>query len=335
MNTKVSIALIGAGNMGAYHARVLSSIPNAQLVAVVDTNRQRAIELAERHGATPFASTDELLESGPKIQGAIIATPTPTHAEVALSLLESSHPVLIEKPIANTMEEAKRIAKTAAAKGVPVAVGHTEHFNPAVAKLAEIIHTNSRIGKVLAVHSRRLGKKKAHNPQTNVVCEIGVHDLDVFATLAGGFDGLTAHPVWLHGENGSVMAAGVHLAGASFAGLLELSWLSNYKVRSLSVIATEAMVELNYISQRITLINGDFAKYANGAAPGSFSEFILQFGEPQRTDVPLRREEPLLLELMDFVQTLTEGNPPEVGIEDGIAALSLAISGSSYHNLQH
>src|SRR5687767_1274834 len=122
-------AVIGVGHLGQHHARILASLPGVSLAGVVDLNRERAAKIAADYGTTAFADITE-------IQGlelAVIATPTESHAALALPLIASGVHTLIEKPIAQTLEEADRLIAAAKVSGAVLAVGHSERFNPAVA----------------------------------------------------------------------------------------------------------------------------------------------------------------------------------------------------------
>src|SRR5438477_2800167 len=124
------IAVIGVGHLGRHHARILSSLPGAELVAVVDTNRARAEEVAAAQRTRPLFDARELHG---RVDAVTIAVPTERHRDVALPFLAGGVPVLVEKPIAGSLADADAMIDAAARSGAVLAVGHTERFNPAVA----------------------------------------------------------------------------------------------------------------------------------------------------------------------------------------------------------
>src|SRR5712691_5554673 len=123
------VAVIGVGHLGRHHARILADLPGVELVAVVDTNRPRAQEIAAAHRTRALFDAREVLG---QVDAVTIAVPTERHQHVALPFLEARVPALVEKPLARTLDEADAMIAAAARSGVALAVGHTERFNPAV-----------------------------------------------------------------------------------------------------------------------------------------------------------------------------------------------------------
>src|SRR5206468_4705700 len=119
------VAVIGVGHLGRHHARILASLPGATLTCVVDTNRSRADDVAAAHKTTAQYDYRDVLGC---VDAVTVATPTETHAAIAVPLLEAGTAVLVEKPIARTLAEADAIITAAARRGATLAVGHTERF---------------------------------------------------------------------------------------------------------------------------------------------------------------------------------------------------------------
>ena len=125
----IRIGVFGAGALGRHHTRILSQHPGAQLVGIHDPHRATADAVAAEHGCSVF---DDAQDLAGKIEAAVVASPTTTHAEVGARLLRAGIHVLVEKPIASSLEEADRLLEAAASRGRVLAVGHVEFFNPAV-----------------------------------------------------------------------------------------------------------------------------------------------------------------------------------------------------------
>lgn len=168
MTARIRIALIGCGRMGQRWLRVLRESPRFDLAVVVD----------------PAAPSGALrsIEMAPPFDAAIVATPTPTHYEVAHGLLMASVSVLVEKPLAANYNDARALVDLAAAKGARLAVGHVERFNPAVRALFDVVRSGA-IGSLLRLGATRRGPRPASAPEATL--DLAVHDLDLLRALVG------------------------------------------------------------------------------------------------------------------------------------------------------
>jgi predicted dehydrogenase len=132
----INIAVIGVGYLGRHHARVFSELPDARLVAVVDTDMQRASEIAEKHGCRAVSSFTEILD---EVDAVSIVTPTTTHYQIALECLKAEKDIFVEKPFTVTVREADELINEAERRGRLIQVGHIERFNPAIIKAESMI----------------------------------------------------------------------------------------------------------------------------------------------------------------------------------------------------
>jgi len=180
----VPVAVVGVGNMGRHHARNYHELPDAELRAVVDGNTVRAGELAQRFGATAYPTVEALLEAEPDVEAVSVAVPTTAHTAVARTLLEADKHVLVEKPIAPTIEEADELVALARERDRVLAVGHVERFNPAVRELRRLID-DGRVGSILSLVARRVGVMPPQVKDANVIVDLAVHDIDIFGYLLG------------------------------------------------------------------------------------------------------------------------------------------------------
>ena len=170
----IRIAVIGVGYLGRHHARILASLPGAQLVAVVDKNRARAEEIAAAHGTRPLVDYRDVLG---QVDAVTLAVPTELHCEIAQPFLSAGVPVLVEKPMARSVGEADEIIAAAARANVALAVGHTERFNPAVAAARPLL------GDPRFIEVHRLGTFPERSLDIDVVFDLMIHDLDVVLSL--------------------------------------------------------------------------------------------------------------------------------------------------------
>jgi len=295
------VAVIGVGHLGKHHARILASLPDVELVGVVDTNRSRADEIAAAHHTRPLYDAKELAGA---VDAVTIAVPTEIHLEIARSFLTSGVPVLVEKPMTRTLEEADQLIDLAANAGVPLAVGHTERFNPAV-EIASTLLTNPRF---IEVH--RLGAFPDRSLDIDVVFDLMIHDLDVVLSLVDS-DVTAIEAVGVPVLTGRVDIANARLKFANGCiANVTASRISRDRVRKIRFFQPMAYLSIDYAAQKVEmwkLVRGQ------GAMPS------IEGGE---VNVP--GDEPLKRELADFVDAARSKRAPKVDGAQGRRALALA-----------
>ena len=301
------VAVIGVGHLGKHHARILASLPGVELVAVVDTNRARAEEIAAANGTRALFDARELLG---QVDAVTIAVPTERHREVALPFLKSGVPALVEKPIARSLEEADQLIEAAADAGVVLAVGQTERFNPALAAARPLI-TDPRF---IEVH--RLGTFPERSLDIDVVFDLMIHDLDVVLSVVDSdVESLEAVGVPVITSRVDIANARLRFANGCIVNLTA-SRISRDRVRKIRFFQPSAYVSIDYATQKVEVY-----RLVKGSGPldGAQGKPAIEGGEVQ---VP--NEEPLKLELADFVDAIVSRRAPRVTGEAGRRALSLA-----------
>jgi len=295
------IAVIGVGHLGRHHARILSALPDVELAAVVDTNRGRAEEIAGAFGTRPLYDARDLHGV---VDAVTIAVPTEVHRDVALPFLSAGIPVLVEKPMARSVDEADELIAAADRSNVPLAVGHTERFNPAVAAARPLL-VNPRF---IEVH--RLGTFPERSLDIDVVFDLMIHDLDVVLSLVGS-EVDTIDAVGVPVLTGRVDIANVRLRFANGCiANLTASRISRDRVRKIRFFQPAAYLSIDYSAQKVEMWR---LVVGNGAPPS------IQGG-----DIAVANEEPLKRELADFVGAVVSHGRPLVAGEDGRRALALA-----------
>jgi UDP-N-acetylglucosamine 3-dehydrogenase len=167
-------AVIGAGVMGQNHARVLSEI--SQLAGICDTSEAAGKPIAKKFGVPYFKSCQDLIRAG--VDAVVIATPTVTHKDIAIQLIEAGKHVLVEKPLSNKVSDARDIVGLAEQRGVVLAVGHIERHNPAV-KYAKASAQRGQFGKVISVLAKRVSSYPGRVSDVGVVIDLAIHDIDI------------------------------------------------------------------------------------------------------------------------------------------------------------
>jgi len=301
MNTKTRIAVIGVGHLGQHHARILAAMPEVDLVAVVDTKPGRAAEIAVKHGTAPLTDGSTLVGH---IDAVTIATPTVSHVEIALPLVEAGIAVLVEKPLAASVAEADRLVEAAAARGTMLATGHTERFNPAVAAALPLVSSP----RFIEIH--RLGTFPERNLDIDVIFDLMIHDLDVLLAVVGP-EVASVEAVGVNVLTPRVDIANARLRFASGCiANVTASRISRDRVRKARFFQHDSYVSIDYAAQEVE---------AYRLVAQDVGRPVIQGGR-----VAVAGDEPLRRELADFVEAVRMRRQPAVTGRDGRAALALA-----------
>ena len=296
------VGVIGAGVMGSNHARVLAGLPGVTLVGIVDplpAHRARAVEMT---GCNTFATLEELFNAG--VEAVTIAAPTHLHHEVALACIARKVHVLVEKPIASTVEEGHEIVAAARHAGVTLMVGHVERFNPAVAAIKQAITGED----ILSIGITRVGPFPPRMSNVGVVIDLAVHDIDLIRWFTES-DIVEVQP-----QLSSAVAEREDIALLQFrtaSGVLahiNTNWLTPFKARNVTVATRGKYVMGDLLTRQVTECFGF-------KPDGSYS----------MRHLPVGHDEPLRAELVAFLNSVRSGQAPAVTGDEGVASLEIAI----------
>jgi predicted dehydrogenase len=302
VSERTKVAVVGVGHLGSRHARVYAESPNAELVGVADVDLARARAVAESHGVRAVADFTELT---PEIDAASVAVPTVSHREVTARLLGAGIHVLVEKPIASSLSEAREMVDLARENARVLAVGHTERHNPAV----EALLRGASDPRFIEVH--RLGSFSPRSLDIDVVLDLMIHDLDVVAALVGEeVSSLEAVGVPVLTGRVDIANARLRFSNGCVANITA-SRVSQERVRKLRFFEPERYVSLDYQKQ-------EAISYRLVRPPGASPEI-------RRDDLEVVQDEPLRRELEDFLHAVATGGSPKVNGESGLKALELAL----------
>jgi predicted dehydrogenase len=255
-----------------------------------------------------------------ELDAIVIAAPTTTHVPLALAAIERGIAVLVEKPLAATVDEAVRIVAAARQRGVPVQVGHVERFNPAVLELGRLV-SQGWLSAVYAIASRRAGPFPARIRDVGVTVDLATHDVDILSWIAGERPSRvyaeTAQRI--HADHEDLLFGLLHFPSGA-TGMLDVNWLTPVKRRQLVVVGEEGMFELDYLTQRLT-----FTKATDTTNPRLIGGYAPTF-EGDVAELPVASAEPLAAELDAFVEVVRDGGRPVVDAEDGLWAVAVATS---------
>jgi predicted dehydrogenase len=310
------IGVIGAGALGFHHTRILRDVPGAQLVGFHDANKARADHVASELGVKAFTSLDGLLDA---VDAVSVVVPTPAHHAVAAPALERGLHVLIEKPIATTIEEADDLLAIARRTGAVLQIGHVERFNRAVRAALPFVDS------ARFIESDRLAPFNPRGSDVAVVLDLMIHDIDLVRTFVGG----AIRSVAAVGV--PVLTPFVDIANARLSfetgavANITASRVSRERLRKLRIFQQSGYISLDlgtgtgeFYALRKDVDLGALVRDAQGA------QALESFVERVKVDAP--EGEPLRLELEAFVQAVAGEAPIAVTGEDGREALAVALT---------
>lgn len=298
----VRVGVVGVGALGQHHARVYASLPDATLVGVVDIAPGRADQIAGPLGTRALTNYADLFG---QVDAVSIATPTTLHAEIGEQFLKRGVHVLVEKPIAHTLEDADRLIQAARANARVLQVGHLERFNPAVAKLREIVR------KPRFFEAHRMGLFSPRSLDIDVILDLMIHDLDIICLLvASPIVSVHAVGIAILTNRIDIANARVHFEDGCVANITA-SRVSMEKIRKLRLFQKKEYLSLDYTRQ-------DIAVFSLNNETGGLPEIMTQKLSPEK-------KEPLQLELQSFLKATQGRGPVECSGEDGRKALELAL----------
>ena len=304
LTEKIRTAVVGVGYLGQFHAEKYAQLENAELVAVVDLDRERAAQVAEKVGARSCSDFREILG---QVDAVSIVVPTQAHYEVAKAFLEKGVHVLLEKPITTTLAEADELIRIAAAMKAVFQVGHLERFNPAVLALDGVV------SKPGFIESIRIAPFKPRGTDVNVVLDLMIHDIDIIQNIVGSkAEQINSIGTPVFSEEEDIANARIQFANGCIANVTA-SRISLKSERKMRIFQPDAYISVDFQNKTFAVFRkGDGAMF-----PGvpNITKEEHSFGQ---TDA-------LKSEIEAFLDSIATGKPPVVSGEDGRQALETAL----------
>lgn len=302
---KLHVGVIGTGYLGKFHAEKYGRIEEVDLVGVVDIDRQKAEEVAEKLGTTPYVDYEELFG---KVDAVSIVVPTPIHHSVARDFLKHDVDVLLEKPMTSTLEEADELIAIAASKGLIIQVGHLERYNPAVVSLRDIVKQPKFI------ESHRLSVYNSRGTDVSVVLDLMIHDIDLILNF------VRSKIRNIHAAGIPVISDHVDIANARLE--FESGCVANVTA---SRISAKNERKIRFF-QRDAYISVDFAKSSiNVVSPKDDAQENIIPGMEAR-ESSFSKGDALEDEIRAFIKSVTNRETPEVSGKVGRDVLNIALS---------
>jgi UDP-N-acetylglucosamine 3-dehydrogenase len=297
---KLGVAVIGTGQWGKNHARIYKELPSTELIAVCDVNAERAKAMAAQYGVKAYSDSSQMLKNK-QIEAVNVCTWSTILAKEAKKALDAGKHVLVEKPMATTPQQAKKLVQTAQENGLHLTVGFLMRFIPGLQLIRQSVE-NKKIGELVCVTAKRVSQWPERIGDVGVVKDTAIHDIDVMRFISN------QDPVSVYAKMGSMRIkkfedyAHIMLTYKNGeSAFIESNWLTPYKTRMLTVTGSEAIMRLDYITQDL---------------------WIEQKSENVQPRLPF--QEPLKAELQHFVDCIEDKREPIITGEDGVKALEIA-----------
>jgi UDP-N-acetylglucosamine 3-dehydrogenase len=297
---KAKVGVIGTGSMGQNHVRVYAKIQDVDLVGIADINKERVSELAKEYKTRAYTDYEDLVDEN--LDAVSIAVPTTLHRKITLEVIQRGINVVIEKPIADTVEGANEIIKCAQQNGVKLMVGHIERFNPAIMKLKELID-RGELGDIISMSAKRVGPYNPKVRDVGIIVDLGTHDIDIMSYLCGEriteIYALAGNAIHGCEDHAIIVLSFSH----DSSGVIDINWLTPGKIRNLMVVGSKGVAEVDYIQANLRVFDREWVR-----------------------DAKIEKEEPLKLELQHFIECIRKDKQPLVSGETAKYALEVALA---------
>ena len=314
-NKKIKVAVLGLGYMGQNHTRILSSLPNVDLVAICDADNTKNSELSQKYKVRSYTKVEDLIKKE-KLDAIFICLPTTFHYKASKLALEKEIAVFVEKPICDKINQAQDLIAYSKEKKVPIMVGHIERFNPVVKEIKKRL-ASGELGKILHIHTQRFSPPPARAQDVSAIVDLATHDVDIIRYL------LSEEPIRIFSETETryhkkedLMSAVLRFQ-SGIIGLVEVSWLHPTKIRSLSVVGENGMYLANYLTQELLFYRQTEKIMKKGAIPTPDQNWA------DVVKIAFEAKEPLQIELEAFINALESKSNMPVTAEEGLVALKL------------
>ena len=310
----LNVAVIGLGNMGQHHAKAYTKLEHVNFVAACDNNLERFNSVQKQDSTKYFSDVNEMIKSC-KIDAVSICVPTFAHYDVAKVCIDNGIAVLVEKPIAESVEQAKRLVKYSKENNVVLTVGHIERFNPAILKAKEFI-SSGKLGNIHAIQCKRYGPFPKQIKDADVLVDVAVHDIDIVQFLIDSK--LTDSSIFTHNIHCDDRADYGHLMlkfGENLMVNIHVSWALPFKQREVEIVGDKGIAIIDCIGQSM--------KYYPVTVEKGEDYVSLPLAEME--SIEINKKEPIIEECKSFVDAVLNNSDPFICPEQATEALSLAL----------
>ena len=298
--------VIGAGFFGRAHCRVYRDLTNVRLISVADSDSSRANEVAQIYGCKPYVDAFDMLQKE-KLDAVSIAVSPQNLAKVTSKVLDCGiGGILVEKPVATSLQEVNELMNKSEKRKVPVMPGFIELFNPCIERLQEAIKKKNEIGQPYVASSKRIGRNPKRGWDVGVLLDLGIHEIYILRQLFGSPQRVFCQTKSYSGGKTEDTASLIIGFENGVLGMVETNWITPIGIRSMIVTGSEGSIDVDYITQELKLINRE------------------QIIRPHFTF-----EEPLKRELKAFTESIEREEDPPVNLRDAQESLKIAFAALS------
>ena len=305
----IKIAVIGIGKMGNYHMQKVIAHDNAELTGIYDIDNDKAKKIAEERKRKSFDNIEDAISNSNAI---VLASPTTTHYEIARKILKAGKHILIEKPIASSIEEADELVALAKENSVKLAVGHIENFNPALVAAFDYIQNP------VFVEAHRLSPFVGRGIDVSVIMDLMIHDIEILLRIMGKIKDV-------HASGGQILTNNIDIASARIGfekGIANVtaSRISDRSMRKMRIFSKGGYVSVDFANKQTEIILApNFPDI-----PDDADEFPIGDITFYRMAPKIEANDQLFEQLSDFIMAIDSDREPFVSGENGLAALKLA-----------
>ncbi|MBE7411907.1 MAG: Gfo/Idh/MocA family oxidoreductase [Leptospiraceae bacterium] len=309
MSKKVRVGVIGVGHMGQYHVNVAKQLVDAELVGVYDKDPERSKMISEKYSTSNYSTPDEIIE---KSDAVVIAAPTFLHYEISKKALTAKKHVLVEKPVAETVEEAKELVDLSKKNNLIFQVGHVERYNGAILELGKIVNSP------IFIESRRLAPYNSRIKDVGVVLDMMIHDIDIVLNL------VKSKVIQLYASGSKIVSDHEDIASVIIkfengcVANINASRCTQAKIRTLNITQKENYVRLNFTDQEIELHRQATSNILLGVGEIKYKQ------ESIVEKIFVHKDNPLKQEHEHFINCINGKATPNVEGETDIKTLEIA-----------
>lgn len=312
----LKIGVLGAGHLGKIHIRLIKEIEQYELVGFFDPDPEKSAEVSKEFGIAALKSVDDLID---QVDVVDVVTPTLSHYDCASQALRNSKHVFIEKPVTNTIDEARKLMELAHEASVKVQVGHVERFNPA------FMEARDHISQPMFIETHRLAPFNPRGTDVSVVLDLMIHDLDiVLSVVKSNVRSISASGVSVLSDTPDICNARLEFDNGCVANITA-SRISMKAMRKSRFFQKDAYISVDFLEKQAEIIN-----MREAADPPDPFNMVIEMGEGKR-DKEIIFQKPdihphnaIKLELSTFAECILNGDTPAVTIDDGYKALEVA-----------
>ena len=293
----MKIVQIGTGGWGKNHTRILSEL--GVLVAICDANPDKSKEYGKKYSVNNYESLDELLRSE-EFDGAFVVTPTSTHTQIAMKLLEARKHVFVEKPMTYKSEDGEELTKLAEKNKVILTCGYIERFNPAVNAVKKIVD-EKKFGDLVMLEFHRENRIPLHIKDVGIIHDTSVHDIDTANWLFNDM------PQVIFARAGKIKHEYEDFASIMLGyknnkvAIISSNWITPKKVRKFTAVCTEAIISSDFLTQ----------------------EIVIEKEEESQT-IKNEKQEPLMLEIQNFLDSIMDKSKQIVKSQEAVNVTKIA-----------